>query len=603
MSEIFGNVKGIKNSVLAELESLYSLEIDKANMVTQELCVAMAQLTNVIGREISLFIDRSGKVTAVSVGDSNTVTLPNMNSRRGESRLNGFRCIHTHPNGDSTLSNIDISALRLNRYDVMAAIGVANEVEKSQVSFAVLTGIDERDEFTVGAFGPASIEEAEQVFFPNLVATVERAIVKNVANKLTDAPERAIVVGMEYNGMGDMLGWTMDDSLEELKQLADTAGAEVVARFKQKRPKPDPAFFIGQGKVHDLALFAQANDVDLCIFDDELSPAQQRNIEQALGIHVVDRTGLILDIFAQRARTNEGKLQVELAQLQYMLPRIMGKGLSLSRLGGGIGTRGAGETKLELDRRRIRDRIAYIKECINKVKGVRDLHRAGRAKAEVPTVGIVGYTNAGKSTLLNVLTNSDIYAMDQLFATLDPTTRQLVLPGNQEAVLTDTVGFIQRLPHQLVAAFRSTLEDTIEADLLLHVIDVSHPLYEEQSRAVYKVLEEINAQDKPIITVYNKIDKLPPDSDLPAQLAAKEDSICISAKKNINLDKLLELIATKVKSQAIEEDFYIPYADSGAAAKLHQLANVVSEEYLDDCTKVHAVVPVAVAEQFKKYMR
>ncbi|MBQ0108615.1 MAG: GTPase HflX, partial [Phascolarctobacterium sp.] len=259
MSEIFGNVKGNKNSVLAELESLYSLEIDKANMVTQELCVAMAQLTNVIGREISLFIDRSGKVTAVSVGDSNTVTLPNMNSRRGESRLNGFRCIHTHPNGDSTLSSIDISALRLNRYDVMAAIGVANEAEKSQVSFAVLTGIDERDEFTVGAFGPASIEEAEQVFFPNLVATVERAIVKNVANKLTDAPERAIVVGMEYNGMGDMLGWTMDDSLEELKQLADTAGAEVVARFKQKRPKPDPAFFIGQGKVHDLALFAQAN--------------------------------------------------------------------------------------------------------------------------------------------------------------------------------------------------------------------------------------------------------------------------------------------------------------------------------------------------------
>lgn len=603
MSEIFGNVKGIKNSVLAELQSLYSLEIDKANMVTQELCVAMAQLTNAIGREISLFLDRSGKVTAVSVGDSNTVTLPNMNSRRGESRLNGFRCIHTHPNGDSTLSSIDVSALRLNRYDVMVAIGVANEVEKSQLSFVVLTGIDERDEFTVGAFGPATLEEGEQVFFPNLIATVERAIVKNVANKLTDAPERAIVVGMEYNGMGDMLGWTMDDSLEELKQLADTAGAEVVARFKQKRPKPDPAFFIGQGKVHDLALYAQANDVDLCIFDDELSPAQQRNIEQALGIHVVDRTGLILDIFAQRARTNEGKLQVELAQLQYMLPRIMGKGLSLSRLGGGIGTRGAGETKLELDRRRIRDRIAYIKECINKVKGVRDLHRASRAKAEVPTVGIVGYTNAGKSTLLNVLTNSDIYAMDQLFATLDPTTRQLTLPGNQEAVLTDTVGFIQRLPHQLVAAFRSTLEDTIEADLLLHVIDVSHPLYEEQSRAVYKVLEEINAQDKPIITVYNKIDKLPPDSDLPAQLAAKEDSICISAKKNINLDKLLELIAGKVKSQALEEDFYVPYADSGAVAKLHQLANVTSEEYLDDCTKVHAIVPISVVEQFKKYVR
>ncbi|MDO4935452.1 MAG: GTPase HflX [Phascolarctobacterium sp.] len=603
MPEISGNIKGIKNFVLNDLQKLYDFQVDKSQLVSVELCLEIARLTQEINREISVFLDRSGKVEAVNVGDSNTVNLPNLNSRRGTTRLNGYRCLHTHPDGNSNLSSVDISALKLNRLDAMIAIGVVQNIEQSELSFALLTGIDEHDDFLVGIFGPAALTEAEQIFFPNLVATVEKSIAKNNGTNLADGHERAIIVSLEYQGMGDMLGWTMEDSLEELKQLADTAGAEVVGRFMQKRPKPDPAFYIGHGKVHDLALYAQANEVDLCIFDDELSPAQQRNIEEALGIHVIDRTGLILDIFAQRARTNEGKLQVELAQLQYMLPRIMGKGLSLSRLGGGIGTRGAGETKLELDRRHIRDRIAYIKTCIEKVKGVRDLHRAGRAKANVPTVGIVGYTNAGKSTLLNTLTNSDIYAMDQLFATLDPTSRQLNLPNNQEAVLTDTVGFIQRLPHQLVAAFRSTLEDTIEADLLLHVIDVSHPLYEEQSRAVYKVLEEINVKDKPIITVYNKIDKLPDDSNLAEQLAKEENTICISAKKGLNMDNLLKLIAEKVKSKSLEADFYVPYADSSMVAKLHQIGNVTNEEYLEDCTKVHATIPAMFEEQFKKYIK
>jgi GTP-binding protein HflX len=257
---------------------------------------------------------------------------------------------------------------------------------------------------------------------------------------------------------------------------------------------------------------------------------------------VLDRTGLILDIFAQRAYTNEGKMQVELAQLKYTLPRITGQGLSLSRLGGGIGTRGPGETKLEVDRRRIRDRITFINDNIDKIKTVRTLHRSQRNKNQVATISLVGYTNAGKSTLLNTLTDSDIYAKDQLFATLDPTTRKLALPEKQEAVLTDTVGFIQRLPHQLVAAFRSTLEEVTESDLLLHVIDVSHELYKEQSEAVYEVLKNIGAIDKTIITVFNKIDKLPEDSELLASLAEKENSVCISAKKGIGLDKLLALI-------------------------------------------------------------
>lgn len=604
MPEIHGNIKGIKNSLLAEMECLYNVQVDKSQLVTEELCTLMAQYTNAINREISVFLDRNGKIEWVSVGDSNTVELPNLNNRRSDSRLCGYRCVHTHPGGDSTLSGVDLSALRLNRYDAMAAIGVKDDPAQSELTFALLTGVDEKGEYTLGAFGPATLEETEHIYLPNLITMVEKALAENTGTSTQDSKqERAICVSMEYNGMGDMLGWTVDDSLDELKQLADTAGATVVAKFKQKRPKPDPAFFIGQGKVHDLALYAQANSIDLCIFDDELSPAQQRNIEQAMGIHVVDRTGLILDIFAQRARTNEGKLQVELAQLQYMLPRIMGKGLSLSRLGGGIGTRGAGETKLELDRRRIRDRIAFIKDCIDKVKGVRDLHRAGRAKQQVPTIGIVGYTNAGKSTLLNTLTNSDIYAMDQLFATLDPTSRQLILPNKQETVLTDTVGFIQRLPHQLVASFRSTLEDTIEADILLHVIDVSHVLYEEQSRAVYKVLEDIGVTDTPIITVYNKIDKLPSDSDLLAKIKDVPDAVAISAKQGTNLDTLLNLIQEKLQKNSVEEDFYIPYVEGSVLSQLHKIGTVSGEEYLDDCTKVHAVVPADYFAMFEKYTK
>ena len=472
-NEIYGNLKGIRNSVIDELKTFYDIRIEGGSLLNTELAMRMADVTDFINREVSVYLSRSGQVLAVAVGNDQSVELPPVEGRRGTSRLSGVRCVHTHPNGNPNLSGVDISALKNNRFDAMVAIGVTSpNFSESVLTFGMITGIDDNEQYEVECYGTLTPTEAEGIFFPNLVATVERILDKQSGSaSLAQGTERAIIVGMEYGGGASIIGWSAEDSLEELKQLADTAGAEVVARFLQKRPKPDPAFFIGRGKVQELALYVQQENVDLCIFDDELSPAQQRNIEQAMGVRVLDRTALILDIFAQRAHTNEGKLQVELAQLQYTLPRIMGKGLSLSRLGGGIGTRGPGETKLEVDRRRIRDRIAYIKGCISKVKNVRTLQRSGRAKASVPTVSLVGYTNAGKSTLLNTLTNSDIYAQDQLFATLDPTTRQLELPNKQQAILTDTVGFIQRLPHQLVAAFQSTLEEVVEADVLLHVID------------------------------------------------------------------------------------------------------------------------------------
>lgn len=600
MREIKGNIRGIRDSVIAELQKLYDMQ--SPQLVSQELAVKLADITEYINREISVYITRSGQIIEIAVGDNATVELPSFSGRRGAGRLSGIRCIHTHPGGNPYLSGVDISALKNNKYDAMVAIGVLSpDFTKSELTFGLITGIDSNENYTAECYGPYSIEDAENINFVNTVSTIERILDKQTGTaSLQVMSERAILIGMEW-GRNDSL-WTVDDSLEELKQLADTAGATVIKKFIQKRPKPDPAFFIGRGKVQELALFAQQENIDLCIFDDELSPAQQRNIESVMGIRILDRTALILDIFAQRARTNEGKLQVELAQLQYTLPRIMGKGLMLSRLGGGIGTRGPGETKLEVDRRRIRDRIAFIKEQIEKVKAVRSLHRSKRKKNNVFEVSLVGYTNAGKSTLLNTLTNSDIYAKDQLFATLDPTTRQLTLPNKQEIIITDTVGFIQRLPHQLIAAFRSTLEVVTEADLLVHVIDVSHELYKEQAAAVHEVLKEIGAETKPVITVYNKIDKLPPDSKLADRLALEEDTVCISAAKKLNLESLQQMIESHLKSKAVEVTLCIPYAETAKAAQLHETANVLEQEYTENGAVMKVILPVEDLEAYNEYI-
>ena len=600
MREIKGNIKGIRDSVIAELQKLYDMQ--SPQLVSQELAVKLADITEYINREISVYITRSGQIIEIAVGDNATVELPSFSGRRGAGRLSGIRCIHTHPGGNPYLSGVDISALKNNKYDAMVAIGVAStDFTQSTLTFGLITGIDSNENYTAECYGPYSIEDAENINFVNTVSTIERILDKQTGTaSLQVMSERAILIGMEW-GRNDSL-WTVDDSLEELKQLADTAGATVIKKFIQKRPKPDPAFFIGRGKVQELALYAQQENIDLCIFDDELSPAQQRNIESVMGIRILDRTALILDIFAQRARTNEGKLQVELAQLQYTLPRIMGKGLMLSRLGGGIGTRGPGETKLEVDRRRIRDRIAFIKEQIEKVKAVRSLHRSKRKKNNVFEVSLVGYTNAGKSTLLNTLTNSDIYAKDQLFATLDPTTRQLALPNKQEIIITDTVGFIQRLPHQLIAAFRSTLEVVTEADLLVHVIDVSHELYKEQAAAVHEVLKEIGAETKPVITVYNKIDKLPPDSKLADRLALEEDTVCISAAKKLNLETLQQMIESHLKSKAVEVTLCIPYAETAKAAQLHETANVLEQEYTENGAVMKVILAVEDLEAYNEYI-
>lgn len=340
--------------------------------------------------------------------------------------------------------------------------------------------------------------------------------------------------------------WEAEESLEELAQLAVSAGAESAFRVLQERSVPDPRILIGRGKADDIRELCEEG-VDLVIFDDDLTGSQQRNLEATLQRKVIDRTGLILDIFAQRARSREGKLQVELAQLKYLFPRLTGHGADLSRLGGGIGTRGPGETQLEVDRRRIRRRIIKIEEELEKVQRHRALLRRRRQKQALPTAALVGYTNAGKSSLLNALTHAKLPVADKFFATLDPTLRKVILPGGRVVLLSDTVGFIKKLPHQLVAAFKATLEEVRASDLLLHVIDIAHPQWQDQEQAVTAVLEELGMAAKPLISLYNKVDKLPHPDGI-AFLSRRPRSVVTSAKTGAGLSELKTVIAEILES-------------------------------------------------------
>ncbi|WP_378952582.1 GTPase HflX [Pelosinus sp. sgz500959] len=593
MSMIHGELNGIRKSFLTRIEQLYEFSVPFGQVITFELAQKMIEITADLNRELAVYINRRGQITSVAVGDLTTVVLPEIDGRRSSNRLSGIRCIHTHPSGDTELSGVDVASLKQVRFDLMAALGQKDGV--NQVSFGIITDI-KNDLFNTETIGPLSLEDFIELDITYLTAQIERQLELNTKTSAIAETERALLVGLERQGK-----WAIVDSLKELAQLAETAGAEVLGMTWQKRERPDSALFIGRGKVQELSLLRQEKNANLIIFDDELSPAQQRNLEKLLGVKVLDRAALILDIFAQRARSHEGKLQVELAQLRYTLPRLGGQGLVLSRLGGGIGTRGPGESKLEVDRRRIRDRINDIAQQIENIKKQRNLHRKRRETTRIPTISLVGYTNAGKSTLLNTLTASDVLAEDKLFATLDPTTRHISLPDGREALLTDTVGFIQKLPHHLIAAFRATLEEVIQADVLLHVIDVSHPQYKEQSQAVFQVLRELNADTKQLITVFNKTDKIE-DQEFLNELLQQENSIAISALSGAGTDKLFNLVENFLKQQTIEIRLLIPYSDSHIIAKLYDVSTVHSTDYQEDGIYTVISLPPDQINRFSTYV-
>ena len=389
-------------------------------------------------------------------------------------------------------------------------------------------------------------------------------------------------------------------SFEELTQLAYTAGASIFGHAFQNIKKIDPKYFIGFGKAQEISEEIKMNPVDLVIIDHDISPSQQNHLEELLGVKVLDRTGLILDIFAKRAKSREGKLQVELAQLSYLYPRLRGHGVLMSRLGGGIGTRGPGEMKLEVDRRKIRDRITYLKREIFSLKETRTMHRQKRQKVPIPIVAIVGYTNAGKSTLLNQLTHASVLAEDKLFATLDPTTRHLYLPGHQKILVTDTVGFIKRLPVQLVDAFKATLEEVVEADLLLHVIDLSHPDFEKQQEEVRSILDSLEVSRKPTLHVYNKIDKVSNLRTLFLKHERLHPFVTISAIQKENFDSLLEKISSFLSGFVTLIDIRIPIEDQKVLSQIHADGKVFDLKYYRWSIRVKAQVSQKMAEQLKK---
>ena len=415
--------------------------------------------------------------------------------------------------------------------------------------------------------------------------------------------ENAILVGCELKRSSSPAaargaGLSLEESLDELAALASAARAKVAARLQQQRSRYDPAYLIGKGKVERLKGLLERHRADTVIFDDNLSPAQQRNIEQALDCKVVDRTQLILDIFASRARTREGKLQVELAQLDYWLPRLGGRGVELSRLGGGIGTRGPGETKLETDQRKIRQRIHRIKQELQRVRAHRKLHRSFRQSVPVPTVSLVGYTNAGKSTLFNALTQSETLASRQLFATLDPLLRRIRLPSKREVILSDTVGFISKLPATLVSAFRATLEEIGEARLLLHVIDSSSPQVEHQRTSVLKVLEELGDSGKPTIEVYNKIDLL----DQPPKLPPGDKALRVSALRGQGISRLLEKIDGSIDEDPLVRARFLVAAHQGdLLAQIHASGRLVRREVRDSQVLLEVEAPRSVVEKFRQF--
>lgn len=585
-----GNLTGIKSAMLDRLKSLYDFKQGLDEFASFELLSELCACSGEINREISVYISRDGGIVDVSVGDSGKVSMPSMRLVRNEDRLCGVRCIHTHPSGDGRLSGVDLGTLRSMKLDCMAAVGVSDG-KPTQLYAAYLGDFDEdtgsRAALVYGPMRPYKLPQ--KALIAEIFNSDDRF---RSTTKEVEAveQERAVLVGMDNDE-----GY---DTLEELNELAKTAGALVVGKVRVRRRTIDNATYVGSGKANELSLMGSELEADLFIFDDELSAIQLRTLEETLGARVIDRTTLILDIFAARATSREGKLQVELAQMRYRLPRLIGQGQVLSRLGGGIGTRGPGEKKLEIDRRRIRRRVFELETELSEIEKQRGLRRESRKANRIPLVALVGYTNAGKSTMLNALTDSNVLAEDKLFATLDPVVRKITLSGGTEALLSDTVGFINKLPHDLVEAFKSTLEEVSNSDLILQVVDISCPYHEKQMRVVDGVLESLHAADIPRIIVFNKADAIP-SCDLPAE---SENRLNVSALRGTGIEKLLSAVELKLNSARTEVDILVPYSKYEAVSMIRDRGMLLSEEHTETGTHIRALLDAESIGQLRKIL-
>ena len=532
-----GKTQGLKNSQLKRLSNLYRRRVPPEAALTNEVARAMAEAALEVGRGVSVLIDRRGRVVTVAVGDATDTPLPSM-AGEAESRLYGLRLVHTHtkPGG---LSGNDLTMLFLNRLDAIVAFDVTGSngsltVGPAQLAMVAPASSDQED-WLIDE--PTSLRQLESVDILERVHALEEELAREAGARQVarTSAERAVLVGLATGADAA----TSASRMEELAELLRSAGGVVAATSIQRRSKPDFRTMVGEGKLQEMVSLAFHEDADLLVFDRELSPAQAREIERLTNLKVLDRTQVILDIFARNASGREAQVQVELAQLQYQLPRLAGRGQAMSRLGGGIGTLGPGETKLEVDRRRIRDRIASLERAVTEISQRRSETRRSRSESAAPVIALVGYTNAGKSTLFNAITHSDVVARDKLFATLRPTSREGWLPDlgpwGSKAIFTDTVGFIRDLPDELVNAFRATLEELHHADLLLHVVDGAAPGAPDRVDAVQRILDELELEPKRLV-VLNKADSA--DEQVLAQLSERYSAVCVSAATGDGIDGL-----------------------------------------------------------------
>jgi len=542
-----GNTLGLKPNQLRRIEKLYTRRIPPTQIVTPELARQLSELSHETRRQIGVLVDRKGHVQYVMVGDNRRIELPDFKRVRvATGRFRGLRCVHTHLRGEQ-LTQDDLTDLALLRLDLMAAIdvdaqtGLPGMVRAAHLLPLHAGDLDNATAPDVYGFLEPKLAAHLDLDFLSLINSLEDEMARNRRTaRRAEVRERTILVGVATGAIADA-----EESMAELAELAASAGVVVQDKIIQRRQAIDPRTVLGKGKLDELLIRSLQLGADLLVFDRELSPAQVRSLSEATDLKVIDRSQLILDIFAQRAQSKEGKIQVELAQLKYLLPRLIaGQDSAFSRLAGGIGGRGPGETKLETDRRRVRDRINRLEREIETQRQRRQERRKGRTRQSLPVISIVGYTNAGKSTLLNALTKSEVHAEQRMFATLDPTSRRLRLPREQEVIINDTVGFIRALPPDLLSAFRATLEEISESSLLIHAVDVSNPRWPQQVQSVKRILADLKFADIPSLLALNKTDLVPRDElegivRCASQLDAGE-AVLISAVNPTSLGSLLE---------------------------------------------------------------